>query len=503
MSVTTALKSMMSRKLVLGTSLGVALVFMVAGVVFWGGFNTAMEMTNTMDFCISCHEMEENVYEEYKSTVHFNNRSGVQAECSDCHVPRPWIHKVVRKIQASREVLGKITGVIDTPEKFDSERMRLATNVWNAMKNTDSRECRNCHDFKTMQPENQKPRARKQHINAMTAGNTCIDCHKGIAHKNIHQDVDEDVMEKMVQPNPALAIALPPQWVAFLEKEEEDKRIAKEKAAAAAEAAKIAREEAKAEAAAKAASMPAGSAPAAAGAGIDWSVVPSREVTVFYPGQASMEWVRRGKDHGGARPYKAGDRCVDCHEEELADMGQKIVTGERDNRDGKLEPNVIPDKRGSIPVNVQAGFDADNLYLRFEWADSAHTPAPFVDGGKMDADNQMKLAFMLATDEVAHASQAGCWGTCHADLNGMYFAPEGQDVTKYIEESRTKLELKGRRGKAMGGWDKLKEAGDIDAEFKAGHFMDIVRYKSGSKVSETGYILADRKMAEDKSVEFV
>ena len=57
---------LMSRKVMLGSTLGAALFFMIVGVIFWGGFNTSMEVTNTMDFCISCHEMEENVYQEYK-----------------------------------------------------------------------------------------------------------------------------------------------------------------------------------------------------------------------------------------------------------------------------------------------------------------------------------------------------------------------------------------------------------------------------------------------------
>ena len=40
-----------------GKSLGglLAVGFMV-GVLFWGGFNTALEATNTEKFCISCHE---------------------------------------------------------------------------------------------------------------------------------------------------------------------------------------------------------------------------------------------------------------------------------------------------------------------------------------------------------------------------------------------------------------------------------------------------------------
>ena len=58
-------------------------VGIIAGIILWGGFNTAMEMTNTETFCISCHEMEENVYQELQKTVHFTNRTGVRATCPD------------------------------------------------------------------------------------------------------------------------------------------------------------------------------------------------------------------------------------------------------------------------------------------------------------------------------------------------------------------------------------------------------------------------------------
>ena len=36
----------------------------IAGVIFWGGINTALEATNTEGFCISCHEHKDNVYQE-------------------------------------------------------------------------------------------------------------------------------------------------------------------------------------------------------------------------------------------------------------------------------------------------------------------------------------------------------------------------------------------------------------------------------------------------------
>lgn len=155
----------------------------VAGIVFWGGFNTAMEATNTKEFCISCHEMRTTVFEEYRTTIHAANRTGVSAPF---RLPRAegLDHKILRKIQASQEVWGKITGRISTPEKFDAKRLAPARHEWERMK-LDSRECRNCHTFEGMNPENQRPRARKQHPAAMEAGNTCIDCHKGIVDTNV------------------------------------------------------------------------------------------------------------------------------------------------------------------------------------------------------------------------------------------------------------------------------------------------------------------------------
>ncbi len=156
---------------------------LVAGIIFWGGFNTVLEMTNTMEFCLSCHEMRNNPYKEYKDTIHYKNPSGVQVTCADCHVPRPWGHKVVRKIKATRELWYKATGKIDTDEKFNAHRWELANRVWDSMKSTDSRECRNCHSFESMDLSEQDRSARKKHSRAVDQGKTCIDCHKGIAHE--------------------------------------------------------------------------------------------------------------------------------------------------------------------------------------------------------------------------------------------------------------------------------------------------------------------------------
>ena len=176
--------------------LSLLMVGFFSGIFFWGGFNTGMEATNSLEFCIGCHEMRDNVYQEYKKTIHYTNRTGVRAICSDCHVPKDWTHKMIRKIQASKEVWGKITGVIDTPEKFEAKRLELAQHEWDRMKARDSIECRNCHDFKTMDPEKQKDRSVVKHEGAIEDGKTCIDCHKGIAHKPVHQLLEQEEAAK-------------------------------------------------------------------------------------------------------------------------------------------------------------------------------------------------------------------------------------------------------------------------------------------------------------------
>jgi cytochrome c-type protein NapC len=155
----------------------------VAGVVFWGAFNTAMELTNTEAFCTGCHEMRDNTYAELQNTIHYSNRSGVHATCSDCHVPHQWTAKIARKMQASKEVWAKIFGTINTREKFQDRRLELAQHEWARLKANDSLECRNCHSFEHMDFTRQSPRAQDAHQRFLGTGErTCIDCHKGIAH---------------------------------------------------------------------------------------------------------------------------------------------------------------------------------------------------------------------------------------------------------------------------------------------------------------------------------
>lgn len=163
--------------------IGVALVaVLVAGSLMAAGA-AGLAWTNTEKFCIGCHEMRDNVYAEFKDTIHDKNRSGVRAVCSDCHVPREPVAMLKRKVAASFELWGHfVTGVIDTKEKFEKHRYDMAKRVWIRMKETDSLECRNCHKDDAMSTDLQSEKAQARHAKGKAEGLTCIDCHFGIAH---------------------------------------------------------------------------------------------------------------------------------------------------------------------------------------------------------------------------------------------------------------------------------------------------------------------------------
>ena len=168
-------------------------VVFAAGIIFAGLFNVGLAYTNEMEFCTSCHTMQI-PYKELQENVHYKNASGVQATCSDCHVPEPFVPKMIAKVMAAKDVYHEIMGTIDTPEKYEQHRWDMANRVWAKMKATDSRECRSCHDFDNMDLTAQGRSARSKHGNAPDKGQTCIDCHRGVAHEE--PDEPDDVEEQ-------------------------------------------------------------------------------------------------------------------------------------------------------------------------------------------------------------------------------------------------------------------------------------------------------------------
>jgi hypothetical protein len=193
-----------------------------------------------------------------------------------------------------------------------------------------------------------------------------------------------------------------------------------------------------------------------------WAKVEPTELMLFYPGIAAIEWVlgdiRIDRErHQGARVFKMGDRCIECHlenPEELIEIGAAIAAGER------MEPTPVEGKPGTIPVQVRAAHDDDVLYLKFTWQQP-----PGAGGTPMDAANPMKIGFMLDAGTVEYADQGGCWASCHADSRGM---PDGDESkSKYVSEG----------------------------SLADGVFYDLLQWRSGEDRAYDGYV-ADRRVME-------
>lgn len=163
----------------------------VVGLAILGAWNTAIEHTNHTEFCITCHIMQATVYQEFVETSHFKNKHGFHAGCPDCHVPQyDWIGEVEAKVGTVGELYAYFFQGMNKVENFEPIRPQLAKEVWAKFAATNARECRHCHDYTNMVFEEQKPSAASKHQDAMQTDENCVDCHKGITHKNFEQKVD-------------------------------------------------------------------------------------------------------------------------------------------------------------------------------------------------------------------------------------------------------------------------------------------------------------------------
>ncbi|HET9709720.1 MAG TPA: NapC/NirT family cytochrome c [Gemmatimonadales bacterium] len=156
----------------------------VVGFAGTAGTQVAVELTGTNAFCGgACHSMQW-VAEEYAGSVHGANRTGVHAGCHDCHIPRDYPELLWYKAKAgAKDVIGELRGVIASQELFEKERSRLAQAVWDEYKANGSRNCRRCHELTPATLAKQKDFARPMHQQVLEGKATCIDCHKGVAHK--------------------------------------------------------------------------------------------------------------------------------------------------------------------------------------------------------------------------------------------------------------------------------------------------------------------------------
>lgn len=272
-------------------------------------------------------------------------------------------------------------------------------------------------------------------------------------------------------------------------------------------------------AAAIVAACAAGPAWSADAAKLNWTAIQKSEVTLFYPGQASYQFVTSDQ-HPGSKPLASGMTCVQCHKGKEAELGAKIASGKA------LEPNPIKGKAGAVKVTMQAAFDNENVYMKISWpakeAGAYHEYAVYRDGkwaiyasnrsnpgvasGKLKASYEDRFTIMLGDGKSVPAfNNYGCWATCHNDMRYMpneakkadidahpilgTAGMKKEDIRKYIAESRTAMG-------PTGGWDKIKSKAEIDALKAKGVLLELWQWRgyrsNPARAADDGYVLEYR-----------
>lgn len=258
---------------------------------------------------------------------------------------------------------------------------------------------------------------------------------------------------------------------------------------------------------------------AADAATLNWSSIPKSEITLFYPGLASYQFIS-SKDHKGAKGLQDGRTCVRCHEGDEAALGNAIVSGKR------LEPTPFAGKSGTVKVTMQAAYDNESLHMRISWPTKDpgmfHEYAVYRDGkwetygtnranpgvasGKIKASYEDRFSIMLGDGKgVPEFNTKGCWITCHNDLRYMpneakkaevnahpilgTAGMKKDDIRKYLPESRTAMG-------PTGGWDKIKSKAEIDALKANGAFLELWQWRgyrsNPTRMADDGYVLEYR-----------
>ncbi len=248
---------------------------------------------------------------------------------------------------------------------------------------------------------------------------------------------------------------------------------------------------------------------------IDWSKVPVANLTLFYPGQSSYEWLR-SDSHPGAKMVEKGTACATCHAGKEKAMGDNIVKG------GPLEPMPVEGKNGSVDLRFQAAYDAKNAYLRYQWKTlnpypgSEHQYLRFdgkewkvygfpkldevVQEGKQPGIYEDRMTIMIDDGTVPLFAKQGCWLTCHdgqrdmakkftddeVKANALLTAIKKKDVRKYLPATRDD----------PSDWKTGKSVDEIAKLKAAGGFVDLIQWRGHRShavgMADDGYVLEFR-----------
>jgi len=275
-----------------------------------------------------------------------------------------------------------------------------------------------------------------------------------------------------------------------------------------------------------AAAMAAGlSTTALAASPTDWSAIPTNNVTLFYPGQSTFQWLRTDA-HPGSKLVAKGKPCTTCHKGKEAKMGEDLVVA------NKLEPTPVEGKNGSIDLAFQVAYDNENAYFRFQWKTRNDYPGyahPYLrfDGKewhqygypKLDAVVQSgeqpgiyedRMSIMIDDGSVPGFAEQGCWLTCHQGMRDMPDEASKEAVQGHallgkggLDETDVRKYLPASRSDEEASWSATKSADEI-AKIKAdGGFVDLMQWRAARSnpvgMADDGYVLEYRLFDEGKN----
>jgi len=257
---------------------------------------------------------------------------------------------------------------------------------------------------------------------------------------------------------------------------------------------------------------------------INWSQIPTKSLTLFYPGQSTYDWLT-SPGHPGASLVGQGRACLSCHEGSEGDLGNKVVKG------GPIEPTPIAGKNGVINVAVQAAHDAEYIYFRFQWKTNLNREGRMHDYMRFDGKQwkwyghdrndstvrageqpplyEDRFSIMLDDGKVPLFAQQGCWVTCHNGMRDTRNAVVGDAVKKHPIFSASQYDadirkyLASTRTDPAASWDKTKTPEEL-AKLKAeGGFLDLMQWRAHRSapvgMADDGYVLEYRNFDAGKN----
>lgn len=160
--------------------------FIVTLVVTYGGYK-AVKVTGEYPFCGSCHAWDGEIAKtNLKDNVHGSaNPKGVQASCTDCHLPHDsFVNYMITK--AKNGISEGYTTLTGDPSKKDwlGNREHARANY------TFDSSCLKCHQNLFETKEGEKKNINKMHAQYLSLKDSqdalkCTSCHKHVGHKDL------------------------------------------------------------------------------------------------------------------------------------------------------------------------------------------------------------------------------------------------------------------------------------------------------------------------------